>query len=334
MATYQKRGRKWRAIVRKAGVSASASFTTKAEAIAWAVQCEKEVVAKTRAPGPVIAPVPVVDLFQRYALEVSTAKRGERWETIRLAAYCRRYPVFKKPAHLFTAQDLASWRDARLKSASSATVNRDLNLISGVFTIAIKEWGVPLKGNPVHLIRRPKNPASRDRRVSDDEVRCIAAQAGWDLMSAPETTKQLSAYAFKLAIETAMRKGEILSLSWKNVSISGRRAHLAATKNGDSRDVPLSSRALELLGLLTPGKPDDRLIPVTSSTLDNSFRKLVRRAELADLRFHDSRHEAITRFAQLMPNVLELSAVSGHRSVQMLKRYYHPNVGDLAAKLG
>jgi integrase len=70
-----------------------------------------------------------------------------------------------------------------------------------------------------------------------------------------------------------------------------------------------------------------------SSTLDYSFRKLVRGVGLANLRFHDSRHEAIARFAKLLPNVLELSAVSGHRSVQMLKRYYHPNVEDLAAKL-
>jgi integrase len=170
--------------------------------------------------------------------------------------------------------------------------------------------------------------------VSEAEVAAICAQLGWDCTGAPEQIKHYIAWSLAFAVETAMRKGEILGMTWGDVYLVERYIHLPRTKNGDARDVPLSSRALALLRLLNQRGPSDTVAPVHPGTFDTMFRGAVRKAGIEDLRFHDSRHEAITRLARRLSNVLELSAVSGHRSLKMLQRYYHPDVGELAGKLG
>jgi integrase len=127
-----------------------------------------------------------------------------------------------------------------------------------------------------------------------------------------------------------MRQGEVLWMRWRNVH--GRYVHLPRTKNGEQRNVPLSSRALALLGCLTAGKGDERVTPLEAGTSGAYFREAVRGAAISDLHFHDARHEAITRFAQRL-SIMELARVSGHRDTRMLLGYYHPDAGDLAAKL-
>jgi integrase len=136
-----------------------------------------------------------------------------------------------------------------------------------------------------------------------------------------------------LAIETAMRRGEILSLHWENINYVKRTAYLSLTKNGESRTVPLSTRAIVTLQAL-PRSIDGRVLPVNFAALETNFKRARERAGLKDLRIHDLRHTAATRLAEKLPNLLELSAVTGHKSLAMLKRYYHPNPELLAEKLG
>ncbi len=339
MATFQKRGSAWRAIIRRQGASVSATFDTKAEAQAWATAAEAKIIAGASVRQSRIAATTVAELFERYAEEVSPTKRGERWEVIRLGALSNAdyFPVFQKAAGRFTPEDMACWRDERLKVVSPASVNRELNLISAVFTVAIKEWRIPIAENPVHLIRRPKQPPSRKRRVSDSEVSAIARALGWDRRSTPELAKQWSAFAFELAVETAMRRGEILGVTWGNVHLDRNYLHLPAqiTKTVEDRDVPLSPRAVELLRIACGDGADDDspVVPVNPGSLDTLFRKAVRGAGIRDLHFHDSRHEATTRLSRRLSNVLELAAVTGHKTLKMLQIYYNPSAADLAAKL-
>jgi integrase len=336
VATYQKRGESWRAIVRKAGHKPiSASFNTKPEAMAWATATE----AKLNEGGQVVddntVTLPTVArLLTRYALEVSPTKRGERWEVIRLEMLARNFPVFQKPLSRFSPQDVADWRDDRLRVVSASSVNRELNLISAVFTTSIKEWRMPLKENPVHLIRRPKSARPRKRRVDNTEVQTICNALGWDMKATPEISKHLIAWSFAFAVETAMRRGEILNIRHRDVNIAERYIHLPQTKNDDARNVPLSSRAVDLLSLLANGKPDDHLVPVNAGSFDTLFREAKKKVGLTDLHFHDSRREAATRMSKLLPNVLELSAVTGHKTLKMLQIYYEPKATDIAAKLG
>ncbi|GBQ69524.1 phage DNA recombinase [Ameyamaea chiangmaiensis NBRC 103196] len=321
-------------IVRK-GQRVNATFDTRQEAEEWALQAEAAIIAgqKVATVVPVRVGQTIADLLQRYSREVSVSKRGARWEHLRIGTLCRE-PTFCLPVHEFGPEALAGWRDQRLKVVAASTVNRDLNLISAVITHAIKEWRAPIAANPVHLIQRPRNPRARKRRVSMDERRAIAAALGWDMASEPGTRMQWTAFAFFVALETAMRKGEVLSLRWQDVDLERRVAHLSITKNGDERDVPLSSEAVALFRLLTRGEGSRRIVRVESGTLDQFFRRARDKAGLPDLHFHDSRREAATQFSKKLSNVLELSAVTGHRSLNILRDYYRPDPTDLAKKLG
>jgi integrase len=130
-----------------------------------------------------------------------------------------------------------------------------------------------------------------------------------------------------------MRRGELLSLRWEHIDLIGRTAFLADTKNGDSRTVPLSTVAVQVLADL-PRHITGVVFPVKFFTLDAAFKRGLRRAGLEAVRFHDLRRTAITRMAEKLPNVIELAAVSGHKSLMVLKRYYRPSAMELALKLG
>ena len=137
----------------------------------------------------------------------------------------------------------------------------------------------------------------------------------------------------KFALASAMRRGEILGLHWHEINLERRTAHIPITKNGESRTVPLSSEAISILKEL-PRNIDGVVFPIKHANLSAHFMKARTKAEITDFHFHDLRHMAITRMAEKLPNLIELSAVSGHKSLTMLKRYYHPNPEQLAEKLG
>ena len=137
-----------------------------------------------------------------------------------------------------------------------------------------------------------------------------------------------------LAIETAMRIGELCALTVNDYDPVGRSATLHDSKNGDARAVPLSKRAIEILNRLTEGKErDEKIFPVSAESLGLYFRDARNKAGVTNLKFHDTRHEAATRISKKLSNVLELSAVTGHRSLSSLRRYYNPTATELASRL-
>lgn len=338
MATIQKRGSAWRVQVRRRGKALSATFDTRAEAERWAIRTESQML------DGVVPSVPArrtmeragetaADVFQRYADEVSPKKRGGRWEQVRLKGFIKKYPVFQNAITAITGPDIADWRDVRLVSVSASTVNRELCLLSTIFTHAMKEWRLGLMANPCSLVSKPRKPRSRTQRVSVDERRLIIEQLGWDGQSEPVTSGQWVAFAFYLALETAMRKGEILSLRWRDIDFAERHAHLDMTKNGDERHVPLSKVAIRLLRVIEKPSAEDTVVPIQSGYFDKLFREAKQAAGLKHIHFHDSRREAATTMATKLSNVLELAAVTGHKSLAMLQIYYKPKAADLAARL-
>lgn len=333
MATFQKRGSTWRAIVRKRGTTQSKTFDTKAQAQQWATALEAKLDA-----GISIAPQPAAQgdtleaILLRYADEVSPSKRGGRWEEVRLRRFAREWADAQRTAASITGQDIARWRDERMLQVSSGTVARELNLLSAVFTRAIKEWGLPVPTNPCWMVSKPKKPRPRTQRVRHEDRAAIVRQLGWDEASPPANSRQWAAAVFCFALETAMRRGEVLSLHWDDMHLAERYAHLDMTKNGDSRDVPLSTAAIELLEKLGPKQ--GKVFKIAAGNLDKLLRQARRDCGLLHVRLHDARREAVTRMASKLSNVLELAAVSGHRELRVLKQYYAPRAQDLAAKLG
>jgi integrase len=265
-----------------------------------------------------------------------------------------------------TSTEVARWRDRRLKEVTGGTVNREIDVLSTVLNHARREWGIHVE-NPIPLVKRPEKARARDRRLSPEEENyLLAALTGGERQQDGTFTKGARnpwlLPLVRLALETAMRRGELLALQWENVDLKRRTAHLPDTKNGDARTVPLSTTAVGILRALPSrpkaerGKPVERaagaVFPTTAMALRKGFTRAIERAQhdyladcqatrrkpqpgfLSDVHFHDTRHEAASRLAEKLSNVLELSAVTGHRDLRMLKRYYHPRAEDLAKKLG
>lgn len=324
MASIIKRGSGWFAQVRKQGVSRSKTFKTKGQAQNWAAQVEAAIVNGTfESPTEKT----FADAIHRYAKEVSVTKRGERWEIIRLNSWLK-LPFAHYPLGDVITPILANWRDERLKTVKSSTVNRELNLMSSVFEQARREWQW-ITINPLHDVKRPLNPKHRERLFSDDERDRIVAALGFDELKPIETKQQIIAVAFLFALETAMRREEITALEWDRINMDQRFLSLSLTKNGDSRDVPLSKRAVSLLVLLKGfGKP----FPVHRDVLSTLFRRACITAKIQDANFHDARATALTKLSKKL-NVLELARMVGHRDIRSLQVYYRETAQELALKL-
>lgn len=139
--------------------------------------------------------------------------------------------------------------------------------------------------------------------------------------------------AIKLAVETGMRRSELIGLQWSDMDWNSQVVHLADTKNGEARDVPLSSAALEALTSL-PRNIDGRILGVHPNAITWQFAEACRDVGIAGLRFHDLRREATSRFFEKKFNMMEVAAITGHKTLQMLKRYTHLKATDLASRLG
>jgi len=337
MATIVKRGRKWLARVRVAGADEARSFLTKGEAQAWAAARETEL-RRRRDGGGAPGGVTFGDLLERYLDEVTPTKRGARWEEIRIKRMLGlgkdgRDPLCDIEVRRLVPEHVAQWRDRRLAKVSAASVLRELATLSAVCSWAVRElrW---LDKNPCADIRKPERPPPRTRRVSDEEIGSICYVAGYVTGQPPVTATARVALAVVWAVETAMRAGEICGLTWVNVDLERRIAHLDRTKNGHPRDVPLSKLAVQVLEELRPVTGDgESVFGLTTAQLDAIFRKLKKRAMIEDLHFHDTRAEALTRLSKKL-DVMQLARVSGHLDVKLLyNTYYRETVDALVEKL-
>jgi integrase len=324
MAFFRHRGNGWQVQVCVDGVRRSATFPTKRAAAQWAAAFSLDV--QSRAVGA-IPDIPFSVLLERYRVEVSVKKRGACKESVRINALLRddlasvRLPVL-------SSSHFAAWRDRRLRVVSSASVLRDWSLLNHVLSVSVQEWGL-LKENPLRGVSKPKSPPSRDRRISGVEIERMLLGFGYVRDKTLGTVTARVGAAFLFAIETAMRAGEIASLTWD--AVSGNVAHLPMTKNGFPRHVPLSLEALRILDQLP--KDSGFVFGLKTSQIDALFRKVRARAMISNLHFHDTRHEAITRLAQKL-NVLDLARMVGIRDLRILMVYYNARPEDIAFQLG
>ena len=314
MASIQRHGAKWRVQVYADGKRDSKVFPTKQEASQWALAREAELTGR-KLPDRSFA-----DAMKDYARKVSPERAGGHWEAIRLKALQEHSIARRKLAGL-GSDDFAKWRDDRLRDRKPGTVAREMNLMRAVLEVARRDWGW-LKANPMTDVRWPKAPKGRARRISEDEIAAVVAAFGVAPLKADTATQRVG-LAFLFAIETAMRSGEILSMRWPDVHLRSRYVHLPRTKNGDARDVPLSTRAVAILQTLPHG--EGPVFGVEDRIRDALWRKY-RPAHLADLHFHDTRAEAIWRLSKKL-DVLQLAQVPPLRSL-LIKGDVRQRSGD------
>ena len=353
--------------------SFSRTFTARRPAEAWARELEAAIGCRDLAAvrrltgtgeelGGTIADL--VDLFEREVLP----RRGQAGsERPRLRRIRERFG--KLSATMLTPLDVVRWRDERLREASPGTVRHDLNMLSVLLAHAISEWGVEGLRNVVRDTRKPAMPRGRDRRVSAQELDLLLRAARHDPAAGASASSVELEPLISLAVETSMRLGELIGLRWRDIDTQRRVATLRETKNGESRSVALSSaamRALLQLGLSRAfrmlnarrkqvedsERDNEKVFPWSrSDSVTKPFVRCVSRARklyelecmqagaspdsrlLSDLRFHDLRHEATSRLFEKGLNPMEVASMTGHKSMQMLKRYTHVEAERVAAKL-
>ena len=315
MASFRKRSNLWQAQVRSKHVgSISKSFHKKSEAQKWAK--EQEVLMQSGQWSRVNeSSFTLDDLMTKYKNEITPKKRGYEVEDRRLRRLLKEKEIMKVPLERLLPPILASFRDRRLKDGVRAC-QYDLVLIRHAWNIALIEWGWNIGDNPTQKIRLPKNNPPRERRFKPGEYE--------RLRKASSETKVWYLWPIiDFAIETGMRRSEILNMKWEHLGLDKKRVLLPMTKNGSSRWVPLSDKAIKILNNVP--RSTDHVFPVTDVALRQSWERLRNRANLIDFTFHDLRHEAISRMFEKGLNVPEVASISGHKTVSQLFRYVQVN---------
>jgi len=326
MAAIRKRGEKWQVQVRRLGQrSVSRTFTRLKDAQEWArnseVAADRQELGGNRSE---LKKLTLRELVHRYRHEVVAKKKSAQVETIVLDAFAR-HPICNKTLSALKMADFVRYRDERLEEVAAATVRRQLNPIRHMFNVAIDEWGLPLAENPLAKVKVKGADQRRERRLKPGEFDRLMRVA------VACQTPHLAAI-IEFAVETGMRRGEILAMRWEHLQLDKGLLLIPETKTGHPRTIPLTAKAKWLLSARLAAS--GRVFPLSANALRLAWERVTRKAGIEDLHFHDLRHEAISRFFEMGLTMPEVGSISGHRDARMLLRYAHAKVEELAAKLG
>ena len=325
MASIRKFRGKFNVQIRRQGYpSVSRTFTSLTTAKRWASATEADMERNLH----VVLPdnTTVGELLDRYEKEISPLHKSHKVEKYRLQTL--RTHLGDKRVSTFSPALLCKYRDTRLKAVSPASLKRELTILSSVLNIAVKEWGINLQNNPVSMISLPKIARGRERRLESGEEE--------QLLSSTGELKRL----IIVALETGMRRGEILNIKKSHIDFVRQTLLIPLTKTDTPRTIPLSSKAIAVLRAQIRGS--ENIIPIAETalfsykprSLSGAFLRLCRRHKLENLHFHDLRHEATSRFFEKGLNPVEVATITGHKDTRMLMRYTHLRAEDLVGRLG
>lgn len=334
IATIRKRQLKlvttWQAIVKRKGYPTQRkTFSTKAGAQAWARKIERQIETGHWRDTSEADNTTVTEALDRYLREVAIHKKGDgHYNNKYQAANIKRHKIAHISLSRLRGSDVAEYRDERAKVVAANTVRLELALLSHMFTVARSEWGMEFLENPVKSVRKPSlRGTARDRRLlPGEETKLLAAcevTGQWWLLP-----------VVRFALETAARRGEIFYLRWEDVDFSEPEAVLRNTKNGETRSAPLSSTAVGILNNL-PRTVSGSVFGIKRvKEISDCFKAACETADIKNLHFHDLRHEATSRLFELGTlDSMEVASITGHKTLQMLKRYTHLKTKNLAKKL-
>ena len=322
MSSITRRNGKYQAQVRRLGQSISRTFHRKSDAVAWARQVESDIERGTFADGSAARRTTLREAIRLYRKQVlpGLATTSQVIDVYRLNALESKLGSLSLAA--VTTEAVSNYRNARLKLVGPATVLKELGTLSRVLTACRTEWGLPV-ANVVKEIRKPTAPPGRARRLKEGELDRLLK----------ELLPVMQALVL-FAIETAMRRGEIVSMRFEHVDWDRRTLRIPKTKTGIARTIPLSQRAYRVLESLRDGRSDGRVFRMTAATISQAFRRACQRAGLEDLHLHDLRHEATSRLFEKGLAVMEVASITGHADLRMLARYTHLRADDLVCKVG
>lgn len=341
MAYIKKRGEYWRAEVRRKGHKPTyRTFDTQAEAQKWARRIEAEIDTGTYVDNSAAEKTTLGEALEKYRHEIAAKKRHPAQENGRIDRWLKNDLCFRTLANLRGA-DFARYRDQRrAQGKAENTIRLELQLVSHLYEIARKEWGMEGLMNPLKNIRKPSVSVARDRRLEPGEYEKIRA-------ALDESSNPYAVAAFDLAIETSLRQGTLFNLQWEWIDLERRMVRIpisarGAENKGVPAALPLSTRALTVLRTLhslteqqVPVKhPSGAVLRTTPNAVRCIWKRILPLLGISDLRWHDLRHEAASRLFEKGLHPFEVASITGHRSMQMLKRYTHLKPESLLARLG
>jgi len=325
MASIRKRGGKYHAQVRKSGYPPlTKTFSTLTTAKRWASTTEADMERNLH----VVIPDKTLlrELLERYEEDVSPLHKSHQVEKYRLKTL--QTHLGDQRVSMLSPALICKYRDTRLRAVSPASLKRELVILSSVLNTAIKEWGINLQNNPVSMVSLPKVGNGRDRRLEFGEEEKLLSVSG--------ELKRI----IIVALETGMRRGEILNIKKSHIDFARQTLLIPLTKTDTPRTIPLSSRAIEALRAQLRGSQnvitieETTLFSYTARGLSGAFLRLCRKHKLDNLHFHDLRHEATSRFFEKGLNPVEVATITGHKDTRMLMRYTHLRAEDLVKRLG
>ena len=322
MGCVRKRGNSWNAQVRISGWrSFTKTFKTKLDAKQWIVNLEKELKSKPL-PEKNIKNLKLKDLFNKYKFEILPKLKSHKIVTYKLNFLSRLWLGEIKVINL-TKGHLEQFCKDRKLVVKDGTIKSELMLIKRIVKIATDKWNYGIPFNAFYGIELPSPHKPRNRRATQEELSILIAHAN----------KQRNTYIstiIQFAVETGMRRSEILKLKWIDVNLETRIASLYDTKNGDDRHIPLTKTAVQLLSNLT--QLSDFVFPISANCLRLAWERCRKKSNIKGLRFHDLRHEAVSRYFEMGLSVPEVALISGHKDVRQLFRYTHLKPESLIAK--
>lgn len=335
MASFRKVGKRWRAEVARLGVRKSQVFSTKAQAVAWAAQVEADILAGRLRAGSDITVAQAVD---RYLRDVAPHRRGGVYERRRLLALLRLCPwLAEMPVSEVRREHMARWRDERRAVVSDASVVRESSDLRTLWKYC-RSWGW-MEVDPFKELPMPDKGHARARRTDWRELRLLLRGMGYVTGKRPLLPQQEVAWMYLIAHHTALRAGEIQSLSTRNVDLQRRVIRLDMHKtleHAGVRHVPFTRKAARLLAMLDKWAREagrENYFTVGPQSRDALFRKIRDRLLIEDLHFHDARADALTRLSRRV-DVMTLARISGHRDLrQLLNTYYRETAEQIAARL-
>jgi len=323
MGCVRKRGKSWNAQVRIAGwKNFTKSFSKKSYAVIWVRKLERKLRSVQVPDVPIDSKISLTDLLLKYAEEISPTHKGKIPEVCRLKSIARRR-VGELDVRYLTKQHFIQYRDDRLKVVTGGSVGSELALIKRVLDTAVKNWRYGIPYNPINDIEYPKISGARNRRLIDTEKDRL-------LVAASSQRNIYIASIIEFAIETGMRRSEILKLKWCDLDLDNGFASLYDTKNGEDRKIPLTRKCVKILSALI--REHEHVFPVSANCLRLAWERAKKKAEIKDLRFHDLRHEAVSQFFEMGLSVPEVALISGHKDVRQLFRYTHLNPNNAFKK--
>ena len=333
MANIRMRQGRYQAQVRRYGYpQATKTFTSITEAKKWAKATEIDMERQQFSPKINMTVVEMLEKYEQICLPTHNgADISEKYRVKMLKDYFGAMPLDQlTPAHL------ARYRDVRLKTVQPITVQRDFTVLRSAISTAMIEWDIPLKQNPVSRIRFRNVDKPRDRVMDGAEEILLLKHSS-----------AILAKMIIVAVETAMRLGEICNIRKCDINFQDQTLHIPQTKTNKPRTIPLSSRALK--ALKEQLRASGNVIPISDTPLfmykyckptsyrAKTFREFQRAknsAGITGLRFHDLRHTATTRLFEKGLGIMEVATITGHEDLKMLKRYTHLRPERLVHRLG